>query len=335
MKSIALFRLLPLALLGAVTLAAADYNANATFADPSKPGRLRVRIANGELRIKGADVDQVSVRTDAREGGTKEVRKDGLRVISSSTSYTLEQHDNTIELTYGTHAWSQPADFDITVPRNTNLDLEVSLGGEIDVTDVGGDVTIKNLNGEIALHNLSGGAIVESMNGEISATFAALVADHPISFTSMNGEITVRLPAEARANVRFRSQNGSILTDFDDKALVTTTTSGRAFAPGMEEEFAEAAREIAQQAADIAREVAEEVRVAVSEARQNVKVDVRSGDAVEAPRAPAAPKAPRPPRAPSIPPMAGGKVISGTLNGGGVDLQIATMNGDIIVRKNN
>ncbi len=31
--------------------------------------------------------------------------------------------------------------------------------------------------------------------------------------------------------------------------------------------------------------------------------------------------------------MAGGKVISGTLNGGGVDLQVATMNGDILVKK--
>ncbi len=31
--------------------------------------------------------------------------------------------------------------------------------------------------------------------------------------------------------------------------------------------------------------------------------------------------------------MAGGKVINGTLNGGGVDLQVATMNGDIVVRK--
>jgi len=31
--------------------------------------------------------------------------------------------------------------------------------------------------------------------------------------------------------------------------------------------------------------------------------------------------------------MAGGKVVSGTLNGGGSDIQIATMNGDIVVRK--
>jgi len=27
-------------------------------------------------------------------------------------------------------------------------------------------------------------------------------------------------------------------------------------------------------------------------------------------------------------------VVSGTLNGGGADIQIATMNGDIVVRKN-
>ncbi len=229
-------------------------------------------------------------------------------------------------LDYGTH-WSQPAEFDIIVPRNTHLDLEISLGGEISVADIDGDVTIKNLNGEIDLENLRGGAIIESMNGEIEASFAALSPDRPVSITSMNGEIEVRLPDDARANVRFRSQNGTILTDFDETSLVTTTSTGRAFAPDMSDEFAQVARDIAAEAAEVAREIAVEVRVAMQNARNDGKASPTDS------AAPAAPRSPRAPRAPSIPPMAGGKVISGTLNGGGTDLQIATMNGDIIVRK--
>ena len=42
--------------------------------------------------------------------------------------------------------------------------------------------------------------------------------------------------------------------------------------------------------------------------------------------------APIPP-IPPIPPISGGKIVSGTLNGGGPDIQIATMNGDITLRK--
>jgi len=36
---------------------------------------------------------------------------------------------------------------------------------------------------------------------------------------------------------------------------------------------------------------------------------------------------------PPLPPMTGGKIISGTLNGGGPEIQIATMNGDVTLRK--
>jgi hypothetical protein len=31
--------------------------------------------------------------------------------------------------------------------------------------------------------------------------------------------------------------------------------------------------------------------------------------------------------------MTGGKIVSGTLNGGGVEIQAATLNGDIVLKK--
>ena len=46
----------------------------------------------------------------------------------------------------------------------------------------------------------------------------------------------------------------------------------------------------------------------------------------EAPVAPMAPIAP-------LPPMTGGKVVTGMLNGGGPEIRIATMNGDVTLRK--
>ncbi|MCC5024267.1 MAG: hypothetical protein J6386_16405 [Candidatus Synoicihabitans palmerolidicus] len=180
------------------------------------------------------------------------------------------------------------------MPTNTSLDLEVSLGDEISVSDVSGDVTIKNLNGEVELHNLCGGAIIESLNGEIATTFAELTPDKPISFTSLNDEVEVRLPADAQANVRYRFQNGSILTDFDDTVLVTTTSTGPAFAPGFHEEFGEVAREIAQETVEIGHEIAEAVRAAINDNR-------KSKGNIELPRAPRPPKSPAPPASPPWP----------------------------------
>jgi hypothetical protein len=54
-------------------------------------------------------------------------------------------------------------------------------------------------------------------------TVRALADAKPLSFTSMRGEITIRLPDASKANIRFRTHRGVILTNFDEKALVTKT----------------------------------------------------------------------------------------------------------------
>lgn len=347
-------------LLASGSLLANHHNATASFSDPSQPGRFQARLMQGEIHIRGGDVSEVTVSTEAPRDAKEKPRDDGMRVISSGASFSLQEENNVMSLSYGhSGGWGDHSEFVITVPHDTHLDIEVSMGGEVSVSDVSGDVSIKNLNGEISLHDLSGGALIESMNGEIEASFLEVHEHRPLSFTSMNGEIEVHLPADAQANVRFRSQNGTILTNFDEEAMVTTTTSGRAFAPEAHEEIAEFAGEIAAGAMEMAMEIASEVRQAMAEARlelqarreaeqkmREAEMEMREAEMemrqAEHEREQAKlgqkmdakpPRAPRAPRPPSIPSMAGGKVISGTLNGGGVDLQIATMNGDILVRK--
>tara|TARA_B110000305_G_scaffold238925_1_gene305467 strand:+ start:1296 stop:2132 length:837 start_codon:yes stop_codon:yes gene_type:complete len=233
------------------------------FSDPTQPGHLTVNIAHGELTIVGADVDEITVNTDAKENPNKKPRADGMRVIGSSTSYLLEEKENHAVLEYGTDSWGQNTEFNIVVPHDTHLEISVRFGGEIRVENISGDVSINGLNGEVDLVDLSGGALIESMNGEIEASFTAVHPDRPLSFTSMNGEIEIHLPEDAAANVRFRSQNGTIMTNFDEGALVTTTSSGRAFAPAPHEEIVE----FAEEAVEMAMEIAEEVREAVVEAR--------------------------------------------------------------------
>ncbi|HEX2101301.1 MAG TPA: hypothetical protein VHF69_11580, partial [Candidatus Synoicihabitans sp.] len=185
-----LFRILILLTLVASLARAEEENVTTLkFSDPSQPGRLRVVISNGDLRIRGADVDAVTIRTTAKRDEGEVTRADGLRVISTSTQFSAVEENNVITLEYGQLGRGGDADFDLTVPRNTALQLQSNLGGDIDVEELTGDVEIKNMNGEITLRHLGGGALVETMNGEIDASFLQLPADKPLAFTSMNGEI--------------------------------------------------------------------------------------------------------------------------------------------------
>lgn len=314
-----------------VAHAADPETASIKFSNPDQPGTLKVTVTNGDLDIRGADTTEVSVRTELEPEGQAQ-RPDGLRVLTSSSSYSLTEKDNVITLSYGVGSWpGSGGDFDITVPRNTNVIISSAFGGDIQIGEVSGDLEVKSLNGEVTLRQVSGGALVETMNGEIKADVVALKENKPLSFTSMNGEVALRLAADAKANVRLRTHNGAILTDFDESQLITKTASlkrtdgsGSSHEMGgdVSHEVRETVREAVKMGMDAAREAARGAREAMREAHG------RSGNADEG-EPHDIPVPPMPP----LPPMTGGKIVTGTLNGGGPEIRISTMNGDVTLRK--
>ena len=330
-----------------LTAARADENETATvkFSDPAKPGTLKVSVANGDIHLKGADTDEVRVTTDLKPE-TPELRKDGLRVLTSSSSYSFTEKNNVVTLSYGTEGWpTNGGEFTIVVPRNTAIIVNSNFGGDVEIGNVTGNIEVKSLNGEVHLDDIDGAALVETMNGEIHACVQQLHEGQPLSFTSMNGEVTLQLPADAKANVRLRTHNGSILTDFDDKALVTKTETlrvsshshnraPRAVVVGSDDnaEMRAAVHEAVKAGAQAAHEAAAAIREAAAEARTAAREAAREAgndDDDDTPGAAIAPLAPLPP----LPPMTGGKMVTGVLNGGGPEIRINTMNGDVTLRR--
>jgi len=295
-------------LFAGATACAAPENTTTTikFSDPSKPGTLKVDLMMADIRIVGADTSEISVRADtAIDDGTPQ-RKDGLRSIGGGSSFRLSESNNVVTLNsgdiFGGHGHGG-ATFDIIVPRATAIVLMVLHGGDTVVRGVSGNVEISNANGDMKLEDLSGGVAADTMNGEITASFAQLTEGRTYSFASMNGEIDLRVPASAKASVRFRAQVGEVLTDFDETQLVTR------LGPAVVVEGVEGA-EVAMAPVPPVPPVPP---VAASEG-------VRP------------PKAPKPPRGFSFPAF-GGQVVTGTLNGGGPELIATTMRGTITLRK--
>lgn len=329
-KSSSLYRSLFALVAGAVVLlttARADDEGSSTikFSDPSKPGKLKLSVTNGDVRIRGVDAQEITVHTEIK-AETDAPRKDGLRVLSTSSSYSLKEKDNVVTLTYGdSFPMTGSGDFEITVPRSTSIIVNNSFGGDIAIGSVSGNIEIKSLNGEVKLDEVTGAALVETMNGEINVNVRSMSEGNPLSFTSMNGEVNLHLPADAKANVQLRTHNGSILTDFDEKELVTKTASLKAETNNSSHNSNSAeARAAARATADAARAADRAARDASRAAREaarngDVNVDVNI-------------QIPVPP-VPPLPPMTGGKVVTGTLNGGGTEVRVSTMNGDVTLRK--
>jgi hypothetical protein len=308
------------------------------FSDPSKPGTLKIALARGDLRIQGADAAEISVKSEVK--AQKQVRKDGLRVISESSSYSLIEKDNVVTLDARSGLWGKgsPSEFRLTVPRSTNIIVESTLGGDIACAGVAGDLEIKSITGEIRLDDIAGGVVVTTANGEIRANVRELRDGKPLSFTSYNGEVVLRVPMEAKANVRLRTQNGSVLTDFDEKALVTKTESNPRLprrtattitSGGSHAEIQAVVKEVVRNSVEAAREFAAVAKSAADAARAGAAEARSSGNANAEPMPPIPPM----PKMAPLPPMTGGQLVTGTLNGGGPEISVATMNGDVTLRK--
>ena len=329
-----------------LTAARAEDAQTFAFSDPGKPGTLKIRVGHGDVVIHGADTKEISITSDSKPDNVK--NKDGLRVIASRDSYNLSENNNVATLSYGLQGGGHDSDFKITVPRNTCVVVANSWGGDTAVYDVSGDIEVRSMNGDVKLVNVHAGASIETMNGEISATLAEMQQGHAVSLISQNGEVHVRVPDSAKANIRFRTFNGTILTDFDENALVTKTeqvatknihvekpekpeqpekmdkdSDDDADSADWKQQVHDAMREANRQIAEAGRQAAIAGREAAMAAKQAAEA-FKSG--MEDPNAPMPPL-------PPIPPVVGGKTIVGTLNGGGPDLQISTMSGDIVLRK--
>lgn len=331
-----------IASLAAAPLArAGDEGSTATvkLSAPGKPATLSIDMPWADIRITGVDGDTVTVESTLTQKNAKPARPGGLRRLDDEVSFELTEHDNTVTLRLaGDNPWAgHDAEFKISVPRAMALNLKTDAGGDLVVKGVEGDIEVNNMNGEVQLEGVVGSAVISTMNGEVRAVYAK-APTKLVSITSMNGEVDLRVPADTKANVRLRTHNGSILTDFGEDMLKTKSEGsskhgGYGYAYGSEQN----ARDIARAAADAARvavEIGKEVSREVAREIKRAAKDETEEEAI-APTAPQPPGAPHPARAPRppMPPITGGKLVTGELNGGGVDIKISTMNGEITLRQ--
>jgi DUF4097 and DUF4098 domain-containing protein YvlB len=189
-----------------------------SFSDSSRPGEISVRLVNGSIRVKGGSGSHVTVQTFPQVPG--ELANEPavkLHRLPRTSALVVEEHNNRIEISA-----SEPhrlINLMIQAPARTNLTLSTVNQGGIWIEGVEGELELGNVNGSISLTDVSGSVVAHTVNGLVKATLKRVTEGKPMAFTSLNGRIEVTLPATTRANLKLRTDNGEILTDFDLTAL--------------------------------------------------------------------------------------------------------------------
>lgn len=193
------------------------------FSDPARPGSVKVSLIQGSIVVKGTSRRDVSIQggpgTDLSRRRAAEPPA-GLRRLTQPAGFRVEEDANEMTLSVG--SFRRNLDLQIEVPAKTNLHLSSMNGGVISVEDVEGELEISNLNGAIVLKNVGGSVVAHSMNGSVTAVVTRVTPQAPLSFTSMNGTVDVTLPTAIKANLKLRSDQGDVFTDFDFQVIQGT-----------------------------------------------------------------------------------------------------------------
>ena len=190
-----------------------------TFSDPSRPGFIKVGLTNGSITVKGYDGDAIIIeaRTRTRRYSKRSKRNsEGLkRLAVTSTGLSVEEERNHMTISASSH--QRTVDRDIKVPKKTSLKLSTINSGQIEVEDIEGEIELNNVNGSIKAINISGSVVANTTNGKVEVFFDRVTSDKPMSFVSFNGRVDVTFPDDIKANVKMKSEQGEVYSDFDIK----------------------------------------------------------------------------------------------------------------------
>lgn len=202
--------------------ASADVTEEKSFSHPLAPGgRVSVENINGDITITGGRGDTVEITALKKAG--KQDYLDGIEVIITAVDDHVRIETRHPKSSGGWFSWGGDSSGSVTytlkVPASANLDTIESVNGQIEISGVSGVVKASTVNGTIELSDLASDARFETVNGSIEASFSRLAGEQSVNGETVNGKITVLLPANASVSVEAETVNGGI--DGDDFGLKT------------------------------------------------------------------------------------------------------------------
>ncbi|GAB3781154.1 hypothetical protein GCM10028818_34680 [Spirosoma horti] len=201
---------------GLTTLQAQEYKTKLANA---KDRKVTIEMDATSLKIEGHNSDDVIILASSgyeappeRAKGLKPIYNTNVDNSGIGLAVTTENGGLRIE-----KATRKQIKYTIKLPRKVALLYqEVNWqGSNVSITNMDGDLEIKTNNASIDLNNVTGPIVANTINGEVKIVYSTLSQEKPTAISTINGPVDITLPANAKANLKLRSINGEMYTDFD------------------------------------------------------------------------------------------------------------------------
>jgi hypothetical protein len=174
-------------------------------------GTLRLKSFSGPIHISVSDRPEVVI--DAVRYGRRETLRRVTLDIHESGSNTVvidaNRRDRDTWFEFFGHDNVVKTDFEITVPRRTNLDLSV-FSAPVTVTGVEGTFTAHGFSSRLEFQDVVGPIRAHTFSGPISIRAKAWQPNQTIDVDTFSGNVDLHVPENARGSVSFKSFSGHL-----------------------------------------------------------------------------------------------------------------------------
>lgn len=199
------------------------------LSDPGKPGTLKVHLIRGSIRVTGYTGNQVVIDATTKQSDKPEKPREnveGMKRISKNGAMDISVTEENNVVNVSSKLFNSHMELNIKVPMKFSLNVGTINEGDVLIENVDGVLEITNVNGDIRLTNISGSAVANTVNGLLKVNFKTVDTKSPMAFSTLNGNVDVTLPPTAKFDVKIKSDQGEIYSDFDvdvDKGVQQAT----------------------------------------------------------------------------------------------------------------
>jgi hypothetical protein len=229
------------------------------LSEPGKPFKLNVGMIYGSIKVVGYEGKDVviditqedreskkKVRTRDKDrmidvdvntninvnGGRNGESASGMKRITAGRKLDVSAEEKNNNINIHTSVMT-PVSLVIKVPMTeSKMRISTINDGDIVVSNVNGELEVNNTNGPITMSGISGSVVATAINDNIKISFKSIDPKAPMAFSSLNGNIDVTFPATLKANVKLKTDNGEMFTDFDIDADKTATPAKKTSSNG-------------------------------------------------------------------------------------------------------
>ncbi len=185
-------------------------------------GTLRLKNFSGRVTITASDRPEVVIDA-VRRAPREQLERIKLDIHTSGPNVVMvdaNQRDRSW-WAFSSHNVVE-TDFDIKVPRRTQLDLSV-FSSPVTVTGVEGPHSLHGFSSPLVLTDVTGSVRAHTFSGSVTIREKSWAASQTIDVDTFSGNIDLHVPDSARGTVTFKSFSGHLNSDLP----LTMHTSSR------------------------------------------------------------------------------------------------------------